>query len=35
MNIVVRIKGDESIKMIRKIVTDNYPEARYIIEQGR
>jgi hypothetical protein len=34
MNIVVRIKGEESIKEIQKIITDNYPKASYTIEQS-
>ena len=35
MNIVIRIKGDYAIKQLQKIITDNYPEASYTIEQGR
>jgi len=34
MNIVVRIKGEESIKEIQKIITDNYPNASYRIKQS-
>ena len=34
MNIVVRIKGEESIKEIQKIITNNYPKASYKTEQS-
>jgi len=34
MNIVMRIKGEESIKEIQKIITDNYPKASYRMEQS-
>jgi len=35
MNIVIRIKGDESIKEIQKIIADYYSKASYIIDQNR
>ena len=34
MNIVVRVKGEESTKDIQKIITDNYPNASYRIKQS-
>jgi hypothetical protein len=34
MNIVLRVKGEESIKEIKKIITANYPKASYKIEQN-
>ena len=34
MNIVLRIKGEVSIKEIQTIITNNYPDASYRIEQS-